>query len=145
IEEIFFRRIILQRFMIKYSVTKAIIYSSLIFMLGHIYRGGFDSFIFSIIVSIIFLKTRMVVVCILFHSVYNLIADSIITDQYLKLLTHIAGIDINITTLADMAKLVTSSKIIVILTIGIIFSLLIIILFLYKNWPKENLETISLN
>ena len=86
IEEIFFRGILLKGFMTRYSIKKSIVLSSLIFACAH-FDGTSELyiclshvstvFIYSIIYSLIFVKTASLLNTIVLHSVTNLVVLSI--------------------------------------------------------------------
>lgn len=71
IEEIYFRRILLKRWSLKWGVNKAIIFSAIAFCLLHADLLG--KFIFSIILSLLFLRTRSLIAPIVCHSINNFV------------------------------------------------------------------------
>ena len=74
-EELFFRGIILRRFLIKRKASTSIFLSSAIFGLFHI--GGasiLNAFVFGVLLSIIYIRTENILVCIILHSVANFIS-----------------------------------------------------------------------
>ena len=81
IEELFFRGIILRIIAEKNNKTIAVFFSSILFTLIHVfYFDGInlslirliDCFLFSIIISLIYIKTQNIYYAIIFHGVYNL-------------------------------------------------------------------------
>ncbi|QYR21391.1 CPBP family intramembrane metalloprotease [Paenibacillus sp. sptzw28] len=71
IEEIYFRRVLLQRWSSKWGPKRAIILSSIVFSLLHADILG--KFIFSIVLSLLILKTNSLLVPIVVHILNNLI------------------------------------------------------------------------
>jgi membrane protease YdiL (CAAX protease family) len=73
LEEIYYRKIILCQIEKKYSTLIAILISSLMFSIFHMdYIQSQISFIFGILVSYIYVKTRRIEISILLHSAVNL-------------------------------------------------------------------------
>lgn len=82
LEEIFFRGILLQQFLKRYSPLKAILFSALLFASSHLRLLDQGSIIiYGIILGYIFYKTNSIVSCILVHSIFNLIMSS--TKRYI--------------------------------------------------------------
>ncbi|MCE5286317.1 MAG: CPBP family intramembrane metalloprotease [Pelosinus sp.] len=75
VEEITFRGIILNRLIKKCGVNKAIIYSSLLFSLGHHPAQYMNTFIFSIILSLLYLGSRNLLLPITIHILNNSAAN----------------------------------------------------------------------
>lgn len=73
IEELFYRGVMYSAFKNKMNSVLAMLSSSLIWALFHNSQIGlmFGSFIFGIILSIIFEKTRSIIPCIIIHSINN--------------------------------------------------------------------------
>lgn len=70
-EEIIFRGFLLGRLSAKYDLTTGILLSSVIF--GVLHGGSFLSFtVFGVILSMVFIKTRSLLVPIIIHMVFNL-------------------------------------------------------------------------
>ena len=65
VEEIFFRGILLNRWATKWGIRKAIVISSIAFAILHVDFIG--AFVFSVVVSILYVKTRTLVVPIAVH------------------------------------------------------------------------------
>jgi membrane protease YdiL (CAAX protease family) len=75
-EEIFFRGILLQQFLKRYSPSKAILLSGLLFVFAHFRLLDAGALIvYGIIFGYVFYKTNSIVASILVHSVGNLIAQ----------------------------------------------------------------------
>jgi len=74
VEEIIFREIILNKFLLKYSVKKAIIASSILFSIIHISIFSMINALFlGIIFGYIYYRYKTIILCILLHSVANMI------------------------------------------------------------------------
>ncbi|WP_425804004.1 CPBP family intramembrane glutamic endopeptidase [Desulfitobacterium sp. Sab5] len=70
-EEIFFRGILLHRLSEKFnSIRIGIFLSSVLFGILHLW-GFFGAFIFGVFTSVIYIKTKKLLVPILYHSLYN--------------------------------------------------------------------------
>lgn len=80
-EEIFFRGILLQQFLKRYSPPKAILLSGLLFVFIHcrLLDAG-DLIVYGIIFGYVFYKTNSIVASILVHSMGNLISQ--VTKNY---------------------------------------------------------------
>lgn len=75
IEEILHRGLILRQFLIRYSPTKAIILSSLIFSFAHLrYEGFAGLFVAGIVLGIFYYKTNSILVSSISHCIFNLAA-----------------------------------------------------------------------
>jgi len=73
IEEILYRGLILRQFLIRYSPTKAIILSSLIFSFAHLrYEGFAGLFVGGIVLGIFYYKTNSILVSSISHCFANL-------------------------------------------------------------------------
>lgn len=73
IEEILYRGLILRQFLIRYSPTKAIILSSLIFSFAHLrYEDFAGIFVAGIVLCIFYYKTNSILVSSISHSLANL-------------------------------------------------------------------------
>ncbi len=75
LEEVLFRGLILKSFLKHYGTVKAILLSSVLFGLLHISATAIlNAFIISIVISYIYIKTKSVWICIIAHSISNIIA-----------------------------------------------------------------------
>jgi membrane protease YdiL (CAAX protease family) len=74
LEELFFRKFLLNKLLEKYSLVTSIIVSSLLFSLIHIEtpKNLFPTLLFGILGGLIYIKTRRIAYPILFHFLYNL-------------------------------------------------------------------------
>ena len=73
IEEILYRGLILRQFLIRYSPTKAIILSSLIFSFAHLrYEDFAGIFVMGIVMGIFYYKTNSILVSSISHCLLNL-------------------------------------------------------------------------
>ncbi|MCQ2737308.1 MAG: CPBP family intramembrane metalloprotease [archaeon] len=76
VEELLFRGIILRKLNTDYnfSIPFAILISSLLFGLCHSFGGILSAFVFGICMSVLYLKTKNILVPILAHTLNNLIS-----------------------------------------------------------------------
>lgn len=125
-EELTFRGILLNRFHNKYGLTKAIIYSSLIFMIVH---TKINPLLFFVGVSccILTYKYNSLVPSILLHAVNNFIV-------HLRDLMSSSNSSSSDVFSADWGIFILGS-----------FLLSIYLLYIYKNYPKRKLLNISNN
>jgi membrane protease YdiL (CAAX protease family) len=80
-EEIFFRRLLIQSLLIKYSTITAVLISSLIFSLLHFHSFHLVStMVFAITLALLYLKSQSILICIAAHSIFNIFA--ILNDLY---------------------------------------------------------------
>jgi membrane protease YdiL (CAAX protease family) len=111
IEELLFRGLLLHRWAVKWSVSTAIVVSSLLFALFHMDVWG--AFIWSLLMTVVYIRTRTLVVNILIHALYNALV--LISGQiYFG----------NVSTWLEPFSLC--------------FSLPIVLGLTYKYWPKQN-------
>lgn len=73
-EEFLFRGVLLHRFAAKWGVTWAVLISSVFFGLAHLNIHSISLAVSSIVTALIYLKTRMLIVPVIFHAMNNLIA-----------------------------------------------------------------------
>lgn len=122
-EEIIFRGLILNRWMQKWSKTRAILLSSLLFALLHP-LDGIGAFIFSIILAIQYLRTKNLLLAIAGHSFYN----------FVLFIFFVSG------SLAGWGEapleIPNASETLIFGSICIAISLPILAYWLKKNWPK---------
>lgn len=69
VEEVLFRGIIFQRFATRWKITMGIIWSSILFGFLHFNPIGLS--VFSVIVTLLYLKTHTLAIPILFHAINN--------------------------------------------------------------------------
>jgi membrane protease YdiL (CAAX protease family) len=117
VEEILFRGVMLHRFTIKWGVKWAILASSIIFALFHADIIG--AFIFAIVMCILYIKTASILVPIVAHIINNLLAYG-----FEIMLSFSPG-----STVASHSLEVA----VLLLTV----SIMIILYFLYRNWPQR--------
>jgi membrane protease YdiL (CAAX protease family) len=80
-EEIFFRGILLQQFLKRYSSQKAILLSGLLFAFVHLkLLGSVELFVYGIMLGYVFYKTNSIVASFIVHSVGNLMLE--LTKHY---------------------------------------------------------------
>ncbi|MDN3594312.1 CPBP family intramembrane glutamic endopeptidase [Zunongwangia endophytica] len=73
LEETFYRKIIFEKINEKYKTITAILISSFLFSLGHLDYSFFSTaFFIGIILSLVYIKTRNLVIPIVIHSLINL-------------------------------------------------------------------------
>ena len=81
IEELFFRGMMLNKFVIKYGRIKGVVFTAILFTTGHPF-SFFSAFLMSILCSIAYLKTGKIYVPIILHSFGNLLA--LMNELYLS-------------------------------------------------------------
>ncbi|MCA1011689.1 CPBP family intramembrane glutamic endopeptidase [Halobacillus halophilus] len=81
IEELFFRGMMLNKFVIKYGRIKGLVFTAILFTIGHPF-SFFSAFLMSILFSIAYLKTGKIYVPIILHSFGNLLA--LMNELYLS-------------------------------------------------------------
>ena len=84
VEELFFRGYLLKRLLDKHSAVIAILVSTLLFALIHLpdYIQAFNASVGGIVAGILYFKSKRIVIPILFHITWNLIAE---LDNFFKL------------------------------------------------------------
>lgn len=76
LEEALFRGIILNSFIKKYSLSIALIFSSLVFAIAHLnFIQGINAFFLALILGYIYLKTKSLYLCIALHFFNNILAS----------------------------------------------------------------------
>lgn len=125
-EELTFRGILLNRFHNKYGVTKAVIYSSLIFMIVHTKVNPLLFFL-GVSCSILAYKYDSLIPSILLHAVNNFIV-------------HLR----DLMTPSNSSSTDTFNPNWGVFILGIVL-LSIYLLYIYKNYPKQNLFNTSKN
>jgi len=126
IEELIFRGILLHRWTIKWNMGIAIVLSSLFFGLLHL--DVIVSFIFGIVMSLLYLRTRTLIVPIIGHMLNNFFAAA-----PLIFLVLIRGPE-QLTKI----RLAPSNAEMIIGVVMIAISLPFLIYYIYKNWPPKN-------
>ena len=124
-EEFIFRGILLHRWTAKWGVTPALLISALLFAVLHANIIGL--FVFGVIMSLLYIKTRTLIVPIICHSLNNFAAIGL---EYLSTTTGTHE------TISNLEQLRTYWW------VGIVYMLLSapwLITFIYKNWPKQAL------
>ena len=119
VEELLFRGVILNRLAVKWGLTVSIILSSLLFGILHLDLIG--SFIFGLMMAVIYIKTQTLWAPIICHILNNFIAS---------LLELTIGND-----------LFSASTYLWIGIICLALSTPYITFYLYKNWPKNGIKT----
>ena len=126
LEELGFRGWLLHKLAKRWTVKTSIIVSSILFAVIHT-QDIMGSFIFGIVMCLLFIKSRTLFVPIISHVVYNL---SLVIYSYIDYNnTAISGIAVFIDVILNNYLL---------LTIISIISLFWVLLFVYKNWPGNN-------
>lgn len=124
-EEFIFRGIILQRFSTKWGIRAGLLSSSLLFGCLHV-SNPIGLSLFGIILGVLYIKTRSLIVPIVFHAMNNILAVSL---QLLprKSLTY---------TPAEQIQNLHSSWWVGVVLMAI--SLPFLLRFLQSNWPRKN-------
>ena len=121
-EEIAFRGLILNRWVHKWSITRAIILSSLLFALFHP-LDIIGAFIFGLILAVQYLNTRNIVIVIIGHAFYNGILFLFFLAYYLFLSN-------------ETVEEPTTRGILIFGLILTTISFPFLLYWLKKNWPK---------
>lgn len=123
-EEFIFRGLLMRGLMEKYGYTLAIIGNSIIFTLLHFSQADYiGTFVFAVVLSILFAKTRSLFVPVIIHSFFNLLA-------YLQQ----GFFDFHWTRSKGQILDIADWKPEIIL---LLCSTLFICIFLSKNWPNR--------
>lgn len=117
VEEFLFRGVLLHRFTIKWGIKWGVLTSSIIF--GLLHSDIIGAFIFAIVMCILYIKTASILVPILAHMVNNMLAYG----------TQI------ISTFSPQSTLASHNLGVAVLLL--IISMMVIIYFLYRNWPQR--------
>lgn len=123
-EEIVFRGLILNRWVHKWSITRAIILSSLLFALFHP-LDIIGAFIFGLVLAVQYLKTKNMIITVMGHGFYNGILFLFFLTDYLWF-----------NDIAEAVEEPTTRGILIFGLISIMLSLPFLIYWLKKNWPK---------
>ena len=116
-EEFLFRGVILHRFTVKWGVEWAVLASSIIF--GLLHSDIIGAFIFALVMCILYIKTASILVPIVAHMINNMLAYGTQIMSTFSPQSNIASHNLGIAVLL------------------LIISLMIIIYFLYRNWPQR--------
>jgi membrane protease YdiL (CAAX protease family) len=124
IEEMLFRGILLGRWSAKWGMRKAVLISALAFSIPHFDKLG--AFLFAVCMSILYLRTRTLLVPIAAHALNNTIAIVITIVE-----TH--NVEASTSGTIDRFLSIAWVK-------GACFAiaLSIIVPYLYRNWPKKD-------
>lgn len=117
VEEFLFRGVILHRFTIKWGVKWAILGSSLIF--GFLHKDFIGAFVFGIVMCILYIKTASILVPILAHMINNLLSYGMQIMSTFSPESTVASHSLGVAVLLLMVSVV------------------VILYFLYKNWPQR--------
>ena len=117
VEEFLFRGVILHRFTIKWGVKTAVLFSSLIF--GFLHSDFIGAFTFAIVMCILYIKTASILVPIMAHMINNLLAYGTQIMSTFSPQSPIASHNLGVAVLL------------------LIVSIIIILYFLYRNWPQR--------
>lgn len=121
VEEFLFRGVLLHRFTIKWGVKWAIFGSSIIFGLGH--SDVIGAFTFAIVMCILYIKTASLLVPILAHMTNNMLAYG---TQIMSTFSP-----------SNQYGYTISSHDLLVALLLLAISIVIIIYFLYQNWPQR--------
>lgn len=122
-EEMAFRGIILNRWKEKWNPTRAILASSFIFALFHP-LNIIGAFLFSLVLSIQYIRTKNILIAIVGHGFTNSILYVLFLTSYLTGLSD------------EPLEIPTTSETVLFGSICIALSLPILVYWLKKNWPK---------
>ncbi|MBD0388578.1 MAG: CPBP family intramembrane metalloprotease [Nostoc sp. C3-bin3] len=133
IEEFVFRGIILQKWAIKWGVKAGILTSSLLFAIIHFRFDIIPLFLTSIILSILYFKTRSLITSILFHFFYNTTVAILNIISYFSTSESKRSVFVSIQDYQASIQPLLSQRVFL-----IAISTPFIIYFIYKNFPKNN-------
>jgi hypothetical protein len=123
VEEILFRGIILQRWSTKWGVRRGIIFSSLAFGVLHFNIIGL--FMFGVVMSLLYLKTRTLFIPMIVHALNNF--GAIILEIFVSRLgDRMAKSDLEIVSSSNSLGIICLS-----------LSLPLLVIFFYKTWPSK--------
>ncbi|MCE5213437.1 MAG: CPBP family intramembrane metalloprotease [Methanobacterium sp.] len=117
VEEFLFRGVILHRFTVKWGIKWGVLVSSIIF--GFLHSDIIGAFIFALVMCILYIKTACILVPILAHMINNLLAYG----------TQI------LSTLGPQSTIASHN--LVVAAVLLFISVVIILYFLYRNWPQR--------
>lgn len=133
IEEFIFRGIILQKWAIKWGVKAGILTSSLLFAIIHFRFDIIPLFLTSIILSILYFKTRSLITSILFHFFYNTTVAILNIIYYFSTSESKRSVFVSIQDYQASIQPLLSQRVFL-----IAISIPFIIYFIYKSFPKNN-------
>ncbi|MGP4062952.1 lysostaphin resistance A-like protein [Halobacillus sp. H74] len=118
IEELFFRGMMLNKFVLKYGRIKGMVFTAILFTTGHPF-SFFSAFLMSILFSIAYLKTGKIYVPMILHSFGNLLA--LMNELYLSPLIMGSEETQSLPTQMDLIVIIILSVLLLIATVfGII-------------------------
>lgn len=123
-EELGFRGFILHKLAKKWNVKGSILVSSILFAVIHT-PDVFGSFIFAIVMCLLYIKFRTLLIPVASHILYNLF-----------LVVYAYGSANLYTVAGSIDKILSNNFLLSILSIS---SFCWIIFFIYKNWPNKNI------
>jgi membrane protease YdiL (CAAX protease family) len=126
VEELIFRGILLHKFALKWNNRVAIIVSSGIFSIFHlnsITDVFIDVFVVSVVWSLLYIKSRRIIVPMIAHMVYNAIVTLIAwpSQEELPILTS-----------EQVTSYLRYGGVLIVITIPVIIG------FIYRNWPRKD-------
>ncbi len=132
-EELFFRGIILQKWSLKWGVTRGIIASSFLFAIIHFRFDIISLFITGILLSILYFKTRNLINSILLHCFYNTLITIFNIINYFSQSPIERNKVFSVQEYQDWIQPLLSQRVLL-----IALSLPVLIYFIYKNFPKND-------
>ncbi|NEP23002.1 type II CAAX endopeptidase family protein [Moorena sp. SIO3I6] len=129
-EELIFRGIILQKWAIKWGIQAGILTSSLLFAICHLNLNIVPLFILGTIYCVLYFKTGKLIVPIICHSLHNTIVTISMIGQYYSI-SNGELISIN-DYQASMEPLLGQKAIVAAISFAVIM------VFLYRNFPKQD-------
>ncbi len=124
VEEIFFRGVLLHRWSLKWGIKRGLLFSAILF--GILHASVIGGFLFGLLMGVLYLKTKNLVVNIIFHFINNLFAY---TPSLISLFQGTVKVEnYSVETFRQDAS------------VGFIFvavSAPVIFYFLYKNFPTD--------
>lgn len=124
IEEMLFRGVLLSRWGAKWGMRKAVLISALAFSILHFDKLG--AFLFALCMSILYLRTRTLLVPIVAHALYNAIVTAIAIG-----VAHSAGSSAS-NTIDHFLSIAWVKCACFAITLSMIVP------YLYRNWPKKD-------
>ncbi len=117
VEEFLFRGVILHRFTIKWGIKRAVIGSSIIF--GLLHSDILGAFTFAVVMCILYIKTASILVPIMAHMINNMLAYGFQVMSTFSPQSTVASHNLGIAAIL------------------LLVSIVIILYFLYRNWPQR--------
>lgn len=131
IKEIFYRGIVLHKIAVRNGITLGILISAFVFAIMHFRYDIVPLFISGIISAILYLKTKQLIIPIIFHSFYNLIVTA---RLFYQLFLSNREISTPITIAEYQEQFVNHINYIILF---VAFSAPYLIYFIYKNFPRN--------